>query len=184
MWFWRLCKIILCFFAQLFFNKMWICVFLFSFLRLKGCLNICCNVNRKNMKFCILRRWQKAEHLLTLLTCPPCDEQSTHPTWILPCLAPGMICSRSKLLPKITTSQPDAYAYKETDSRRWWEAGMTHNHTEKDCILRARLCLCVKEGHLTWPCPRASIVNQTCHHMTALECRRIRLDLLTISVVL
>lgn len=42
------------------------------------------------------------------LTCPPCSEQSTQPTWMLPCLAPGMICSRSKSLPKITTSQPEA----------------------------------------------------------------------------
>lgn len=48
--------------------------------------------------------------IIKSLTLPCWLEHSTQLTWMFPCLAPGMICTHSKSLAKITISQPDPYA--------------------------------------------------------------------------
>lgn len=107
------------------------------------------------------------------LTCPPCSEQSTQPTWMLPCLAPGMICSRSKSLPKITTSQPDAYAYQETRREKGRHKKMILRSVQRELHERSH------ERRSSWSRCRSI---KTCHHMTALEHRRIRLEFYTLFV--
>lgn len=84
--------------------KVFILQILGNFIDLINIKQIAYNISANKKHF--LQKLYRLNH--GNLTCPPCCEQFTQPTWMLPCLTPGMICSRSKLLPKITTSHPDA----------------------------------------------------------------------------
>ena len=54
---------------------------------------------------------------LLIHTLPFSEEQSIQPTCMLPWLSPGIICTRWKLLAKITKSHPEAYAYMKTNKK-------------------------------------------------------------------
>jgi len=93
------------------------------------------------------------------LTCPPCREQSTHPTWMFPCWAPGMIWTRSKSLPRITMSHPEAYACNRKHDETWGHHSHTHTHTHTG-VYRERLVVDVAHRVAVF-----SGVDGACEHL-------------------
>lgn len=74
----------------------------------------------------------------TALTFPFSEEQSMHPTWMFPCFSPGIIWTLSKLLARITRSQPDAYAYENKTIKKCTAGSANGNRLTTDLIKRTQ----------------------------------------------